>query len=300
LKFKLINLALLPVTLAGYGIWVGTLLLEARRRGVSITAQSPLFSRWMQHHLGVRQDEAAARLLPALPGVPALGLSLVTAPLLLGHRMTGYVPPAFRYHPYHGNSPVGYKTARVFLFDAALERYRPRVDQLVLLGAGFDTRAWRSPRLPTFEVDQPRTQAVKRDALRRAGVDMSGVIFVSADLTEQDWMDRLARAGFDPGRPTFFLWEGVTMYLEREAVESTLRCLARTARGSVVAFDYLSPLALESRSRYMRFARAATVAVGEPLRSALDRPGELLASCGLKPLEVVEFGGWGGFTVAGN
>ncbi len=90
------------------------------------------------------------------------------------------------------------------------------------------------------------------------------------------------------------------MYLEREAVESALRRLASAARGSVVAFDYLSPQALESRSRYMRFARAATVAVGEPLRTALDRPGELLASCGLKPLELVQFGRWGGFAVAGN
>src|SRR5204862_6805551 len=91
-----------------------------------------------------------------------------------------------------------------------------------------------------FEVDMPRTQAFKRAMLRRAGLDASRVTFVPADFEREDWFEKLLAAGFDPSRPTFFLWEGVTMYLGRPAVESALGSIAGTAPGSAVAFDYFT------------------------------------------------------------
>ncbi len=55
-------------------------------------------------------------------------------------------------------------------------------------------------------------------------------------------------AGFDIGKPALFLWEGVMMYLDREAVESTLAKIAGTARGSIVAFDYFTTETIESKA----------------------------------------------------
>ena len=89
-----------------------------------------------------------------------------------------------------------------------------------------------------FEIDLPRTQQIKRKLLHECGVDTSGVTFVSANLLTDDWLDNLAKAGFDPRKPTFFLWEGVTYYLSREAMEKTFRTIATIAPGSVVVFDY--------------------------------------------------------------
>jgi O-methyltransferase involved in polyketide biosynthesis len=71
-------------------------------------------------------------------------------------------------------------------------------------------------------------------------------------------------------KPSFFLWEGVTMYLSREAVEKTLRTIAGTASGSVVAFDYFAADVIKGQSLYMRYATAVLNATGEPLRSGVE------------------------------
>ncbi len=313
--FYILSVLLFPVTLIGYVIWVGKAILTGRGSGVSGTAQGPLSARWFMHNLGTREDEPSNQLMMVLPGVPSLGVRLVAGPLLLAHRLTGYVPRAFRY-PFEGDIPKQYEaSARVAFFDAAVERYLADVDQFVILGAGFDTRAFRLPkdaRVRSFEVDAPKTQAIKREMLSKTSIDSTGVTFVSADFEKENWLTRLVDAGFDPCKPALFLWEGVVNYLDREAVEATLRKIASTAKGSVVAFDYLTTEVLESQALYWRYARAATRAAGEPLKFGIDstppsseRLAELLRSCGLSLVEQRTLGretervrAWGAFATA--
>jgi len=303
-----------PLILIGYIVWVGKTIATGRS-GVSGTAQGPLSSRFSEHILGTRQDEAADRLIRVLPGVPPLGLRLTAGPVLLAHRLTGYVPRGFRY-PFEGDVPPQYESsARIWFFDAAVEEYLPHMAQFVILGAGFDTRAYRLPhdtRVRVFEVDSPPTQKVKRETLAKAGIDSTGVTFVPADFEKEDWLACLTAVGFDPGDPTLFLWEGVTMYLDREAVEDTLRKIASTAPGSNVTFDYFTTEALESSALYWRYGRAATRAAGETLKFGVDatppsreRLAELLRSCGLSLSDQRTLGAdtparraWGGFATA--
>jgi methyltransferase (TIGR00027 family) len=250
-----------------------------------------------------------------LPGVPILGLRLVAGPLLLAHRVSGYVPKAFRY-PFEGDIPMQYEaSARQTFFDTVVDRSLTDIAQFVILGAGFDTRAFRLPkdtRVRSFEVDAPKTQATKREMLKKAGIDSTRVTFVAADFEKEDWLARLVDAGFNPDEPALFLWEGVMIYLDREAVETTLRKIAGTAKGSVVAFDYFTTEALESHALYWRYARAGTRAAGEPLKFGIDstppsseRLAELLRSCGLSLGEQRTLGqetegkrAWGGFATA--
>lgn len=254
----------------------------------------------MQHQLDTRRDEPCARLMTVLPNVPHLGLRLTTGPTLLAHRLTSYVPRIYRY-PYEGMPPMKYQSAaRTTFFDTALQRHLAGIDQLVVLGAGLDTRAYRlrvGTRLRCFEVDTPKTQPFKREMLKRAGVDTARVTYVPADFEHEDWFEKLVDAGFEPDKPSFFLWEAVTMYLDREAVEGTLRKIAGTAPGSVVAFDYLSAELIEDKSLFMRYARAAANAAGEPLRFGIDstppvrqRVAAYLESCGLSLEEQRNFG----------
>ena len=119
-------------------------------------------------------------------------------------------------------------------------------------------------------------------------------------------------AGFDTGRPALFLWEGVIIYLDREAVEDTMRKVATCAKGTLLAFDYYTSVSLDSNDLFWRFARASTKSAGEPLKFGVDstppsreRLSELLRSCGLTLLEQRTFGSetgtdraWGGFAVA--
>jgi len=272
-SFRLIQLALLPLGTAGYLWALPKLLVYSRRTAVSATLLASLYTRFMQHRLGTREDRPAERLMLVMPNVSRIGFGLVAAPTTVSHRLTGYVPRIYRY-PYEGEPPLSHQeTARTSFYDAALERHLPDVDQLVILGAGFDTRAYRvaaASRLRCFELDRPRTQAFKLSMLKRAGLPAERANYVAADLREDDWYARLEAAGFDPRRRTFFLWEAVTMYLDRPTVEATLRRIAGTVPGSVVAFDYFSAQTLASRSPYMRYARATTAFAGEPLDFGID------------------------------
>ena len=313
--FYVLSVLLFPITLVGYLIWVAKALFAGRGSGISGTAQGPLSARWFAHNLGTRSDEPANRLLMVVPGISPVAVRMVAGPMMFGHWLTGYVPKAFRY-PFEGEVAVQHQAgARQTFFDAVVERYLGDVIQLVILGAGYDTRAFRLPketRVRSFEIDVPETQAVKRRMLKQAGIDSSAVTFVAADFEQDDWLTKLVATGFDPGKPALFLWEGVMMYLTKEAVEATLRKIATTAKGSVVAFDYITTEPLESQALYYRYPRAATRAAGEPGKFGIDstppsreRLAEFLRSCGLSLRDQRTLGretnakrAWGGFATA--
>ncbi|MFN8488593.1 MAG: SAM-dependent methyltransferase [Caldilineaceae bacterium] len=313
--FYVLSVLLFPISLLGYLIWVGKITLAKNKTGVSQTAQGPLFGRWFMHKLGIRPDEPSHRLLPLLPGIPALGIYLSAWPTLLAHRVSGYVPKSLRY-PFTAEVAPQYQVAaRMTFLDAVVERHLADMDQFVILGAGFDTRAFNLPktsRIKAFEVDTPQTQALKRALIAKAGINTAGITFVAANFEQEDWLERLVAAGFDIHKPTLFLWEGVIIYLDRAAVEDTLRKVASTAKGSVIAFDYFTTESLESKAFYWRYARFGTNAAGEPLKFGVDstppsraRLAELLQSCGLTLGEQQTLGqetdgkrAWGGFTTA--
>ena len=282
---------LFPILVAGYVLWIGK-LFSGRKSGVSGTAQGPLSARWLQHQLGVRQDAAAHRLLMSLPGVSPLAVKMVFGPILFANRLSGYVPPTFRY-PFEGKVTLqNQASARQTFYDSTVEQYLSEITQLVILGAGFDTRSLRLPsgaKVRAFEVDSANTLAIKREAMHKAGIDTSQVALLDADFEKQDWLHRLQSAGFDTTQPTLFLWEGVTPYLHKSAVEDTLRKIAGCGKGSRVAFDYFSSEILESPALHLKLLRASLNAGNEPLKFGIDstppfhdRVAELLDLCGLR------------------
>jgi methyltransferase (TIGR00027 family) len=288
--FRLVQIAWVPIGFVGYVLLVISMIVYSRTSGVSSTTLSPLYTRRMQHKLGTRLDEPVIRLMMVLPTVFSLSIRLVTGGTLLGHRLTGYVPRIYRF-PFEGEPTFAEEpTARTTFFDAALTRHLSDIDQLVILGAGLDTRAYRMQKgIRCFEIDAPKTQEIKRRMLKKAGLDTTRITFVPADFMTEDWLEKLVNAGFDPAKPAFFHWEGVTMYLDREAVESTLRKIAGTAKGSVVAFDYFNADLIKAGGGLaVRYVRAALNAIGEPLRFGIEsgsparkHVAAFLESCGL-------------------
>jgi methyltransferase (TIGR00027 family) len=138
-----------------------------------------------------------------------------------------------------------------WLDDVVMSRRRGSVKpQLVLLGAGYDTRAWRlhDAGQRVFEVDASATQAEKLRRIGAAGMDASRATFVPVDFTQggkggQELLPLLVAAGLNPHAPTTVIWEGVTPYLSEEDVDATLRQLSRIPR-VIVAFDYRVALAV--------------------------------------------------------
>ena len=114
--------------------------------------------------------------------------------------------------------------------------------QVVILGAGYDGRAWRMPELAgvrVFEVDHPATQGDKRAHIAELPPAIGSVSFVSIDFERESLDSVLERAGHERSVPTCWIWEGVVMYLTRDAMRATLASIAaRSASGSTLIVNY--------------------------------------------------------------
>jgi len=168
---------------------------------------------------------------------------------------------------------------------------RDGIRQIVILGSGFDCRAYRlsgehSP--VVFEVDRPITVASKRERLR--GVLRTipqNVRFVEVDFNRQSLGEALTGARFDSSVPALFLWEGVTSYLTPEAVDSVLRYVGSTSPGSRLVFTYVHSGALDSSMDFEGAQRTIhdVARLGEPWRFGLspDQVPDFLRKRGLEP-----------------
>jgi methyltransferase (TIGR00027 family) len=147
------------------------------------------------------------------------------------------------------------------------------IRQYVLLGAGLDTFAYRSPlagQVSVFEVDHAATQSWKRAALAAAGIEVpSGVAYIAAGLGTGELADALADGGFDLGQPAVISWLGVIMYLGRPAVGQTLSVLAACAPGTELIADYMLPAGLRdvAGDEYVELVGPAAAQGGEPWQS---------------------------------
>ncbi len=170
------------------------------------------------------------------------------------------------------------------------------VRQYVLLGAGLDSFALRQPPwardLRIFEVDHPATQAWKRQRVQELGQgEPSNLRWVPVDFERASLASRLAASGFDPRRPAFFSWLGVTQYLTQDAIFSTLRTVSR-GPGTEVVLEYCpSPQSMAPEARLLFDVIAASAASrGEPVVSTFD-PGFLAHRvAGLGFTQVSDFG----------
>ncbi|WP_425825632.1 class I SAM-dependent methyltransferase [Streptomyces fractus] len=159
-------------------------------------------------------------------------------------------------------------------------------EQLVILGAGLDTRAWRLPELAhtdVWEVDHPASQEDKRARLTEAGAGSAAelpsvarrVRFTPVDFAVDDLGAALDAAGHDPAAPTTWLWEGVVPYLTRDEVRTTVATLtARSAPGSALVVNYQAPSAKATAGRLLTRVLGSSVTRGEPWRS-LWKPRQL-------------------------
>ena len=134
-----------------------------------------------------------------------------------------------------------------FVEDLVKEQLAHGVEQYVILGAGLDTFAQRRPEigssLQIFEIDRPGSQEWKRQRLIELGYGITkNLHLVPVDFeVDAAWLDYLGTAGFNPSRPAVVASTGVSMYLTKEAIETTLQQVATFAPGSTFAMTFLLP-----------------------------------------------------------
>ena len=222
--------------------------MRAGRR--SRTAQYAALVRAILTHKGVLSDEYAMRMLT--PSMRAVAAALKWLP--------GTITDTAFY--------AGLAT-RTLVMDRALARaLDDEISQVVVIGAGYDSRAWRFARdgVRFIEVDHPATQADKR---RRA--PSGGPTFASVELGADPLTEALNNAGVDWAKPVVFIIEGVTMYLDSADVQNLLRTLAREASaGARLLINFAAPAGTGGRQdRRRQFVLAVLGRMqGERFRSA--------------------------------
>jgi methyltransferase (TIGR00027 family) len=187
----------------------------------------------------------------------------------------------------------GFEMARVKHIDAILrQELASGIGQLVILGAGYDSRAYRFADalrgVRVFEVDHPLTAARKRRKVARLlGALPPHVSYVDVDFRDGDTAERLAAAGYDPRLPTLVILSGVTPYLPEPAVSALLTLTAANASpGTSIVFDYLFREMLDGDDHYRGApeARRQVARVGEPFVFGVPAGGasEFVAGHGLR------------------
>ncbi|MFO0618357.1 MAG: class I SAM-dependent methyltransferase [Polyangiaceae bacterium] len=167
--------------------------------------------------------------------------------------------------------------------------------QIVILGAGFDTRAARLAQRGAvfFEVDHPDTQAEKLERVRALeGYPVDQAVYVQCDFEREDFVERLSASGYSTREPALIVWEGVTPYLTEAAVRGTLR---RVASGldprTVIVFDHLGKKIVSGDVGDARdlASREFVGALGEPLRWGCDDVLPVLYEEGFRKVRTTTF-----------
>ena len=201
--FVVLLVVLLPLMVLGAALVTYKQMVVSRRLGASQTAIRVINERWTMDWFGIRPDPASVQLASVLPNTSLPGLWLCLLPLWIKYKLSGtyFVYP--RLPPPDGAEAIAdIVIARTLYFDRIIERVMPEVEQFVLLGAGYDTRAYGPlgrDGVACFELDQPSTQALKRSSLREAGIEVSHVTFVPGGLQPGRCVRETDRPGLRPG-----------------------------------------------------------------------------------------------------
>ncbi len=160
-----------------------------------------------------------------------------------------------------------------FIDDCLSECINKGIKQLVILGAGYDTRAYRYPmtnnQIKVFEVDHPKTQKIKLSKVKSTFGDLPDYVTYCQINFEKDGLDSvLFNAGYNPKAKTLFIWEGVSYYVSAETVDKTLSFITNSAyKGSSIVFDYIFRSVIDGSSN-LKIAKKIVnqhIQKGEPL-----------------------------------
>jgi methyltransferase (TIGR00027 family) len=187
--------------------------------------------------------------------------------------------------------------ARTCFVDECLSRaVNNRIEQLVILGAGYDTRALRFPglqhKVKVYELDHPATQQYKLERLKRSCPDLANrVIYIPINFEKNHFGRALISHGYDRSKYTFYIWEGVSYYLPARVVDDTLFFIAgNCATGSEIVFDYF-PASVVRGTCELPEAR--------PLVRILSQFGEKIRF-GISPEKIAGFLHKRGYTIVRN
>ena len=259
----------------------------ARHRAVSKTAEAAALCRAIES-----SRRGADRLFydPLARGFLRPGLRVALHIM----RLPGVAPAVLSLQEHRFPGVLGSIQCRTrFIDDALQDALRAGAKQVVILGAGFDSRPYRMAEMcgvRVFEVDRAELFEVKHACLKRMLGDLPPhVTFVAIDFARDELSETLARAGFRPDRRTFIIWEGVSQYLTSQAIDTVWSFVRAATVGSRIVFTYIDRTVIEGALRREADRRVIEFADrgGEPWITGFD-PVKLADGLSDRGLAVVE------------
>ncbi|HMD67739.1 MAG TPA: SAM-dependent methyltransferase [Chitinivibrionales bacterium] len=244
LVFIITQIAIIPLVIIVGIIATYKQVFVSKKLGVSGTAVSLISARWLMDVFGLRRDTASVKLYRVLPNTYEFGSWVFFFPAYLRYKLSGKHRGFASIQEEGKEGMVNVAITRTVHFDRLVNNSKDKVEQFVVMGAGYDTRCYgnlKQNNLTFFELDQPATQRLKVKCLKQAGIEVSHVTFVEVDFSKDNWLEKLMDAGFNPDKKTIFLWEGVTLYISENDVRKTIQAVKEhSARGSTLITDLYS------------------------------------------------------------
>ena len=300
--FILIQIIFIPFAIIGLVVGLYKEMVNSRKLGVSFSAGQALQYRWFMHYLETRSDPLSVEFTKKFPCESHFALWTIMGALIISQRLFGFRTKLSEVAEPEVADLVAIAGTRVVAFDRIMEKYVDDMEQIVILGSGFDLIALhftKGKKAKIFELDQVNTLNLKFETLKKADIAHDWITYIPVDYENESWAERLVEAGFEKSKKTLFLWQSVSLYLEADLVKETLRDMADLcAEGSVVAQDFYSKAYSSGEYSFVAKRNMDLIAsMGEPAKFGIDMADDLKAAvdvflkeCGLKMTEYIQFG----------
>jgi methyltransferase (TIGR00027 family) len=297
-----LQIVFIPIVIIGLIIGIYKEMVKSKKLGVSFSAVKALQYRWIMHYFDTRPDPLSVAFTKKFPCESHFGLWSTMGALIISQRLFGFTTRLGKLVEPGEETLDSTAGIRVLLFDRIMEKYVDEMEQIVIPGAGFDLIALhftKGKKVKVFELDQVETLNIKFETLKKAGIKHDWITYVPVDYSNESWVDRLLEAGFDKTKKTLFLWESVSLFLEADIVEETLREMADLCVDeSIIAQDFYSKAFLSGEiSKIAQRNMSLIEKMGEPWKFAIDMSNDpkaavesFLKDCGLKMTEFTQFG----------
>jgi len=223
-----------------------------------------------------------------------LGYLAASSAVIIANKVTGFTPSLAAVPEPGTENLATFQNPKTLEFDRIMEAYVDQVEQVVVMGAGFDLRVLEltaEKSVKVFELDLEAAQNLKLKTLKKAAIAHDWVTYIPVDFDTESWVDKLTAAGFDKSNKTLFFAESLTAYLPEAAVKDTLQKVSElSAPGSVFAQDFFSDEFIKSVQKLSSTMRALNLFGVDMSDDTKTRIESLLETSGFELTHMVLFG----------
>ena len=243
LTYVLLQIILLPISLIGFIYANYKQKKNSLKTKISYTAGQVIQGQWILHYFKIRKDNNIIKFIKNFTAESHFGFYMMFSAAILANKLVKFIPKALIKNNLDDISSYSFLFFRTKKIDELVKEHIEKVEQFVILGAGFDLRSLRynNNKLKIYELDKKNTLNLKLKTLKKAKITTKNISYIQCDLNNCNWSIDLIKQGFKKNKKTLFLFESVSCYLEDKSVNNVLSTIQNIcAKGSVIIQDVYS------------------------------------------------------------